>query len=518
VRKFLLPLSIFILFSLPVDGVGQPASSIPIYFFYAEDCQACGGILHGYLPGLKSMYPFLEIQTLDAGDPTYYEALSRLEKKFNRTGSELPVLFIGDQVLSGEKEIMERLDPLILDYQIKGAPPLPPLQTLVVAKPSEKTFSVELAYFYQKGCPKCDRAGYLLKYLTRKYPNLRIRQMDLNTSDGKRLNESLSNRINLPVAKRLIAPSIFIGNGFLSPEEITEANVEALIQKYEKMSADVSVSDSKISKPTPSLTPSQDEIKKAEVTIVERFKSLGIFAILAAGLIEGLNPCAFATLIFFISYLTMVGRKRKEIFWVGMGFAGTGFFTHLLLGLGLLSFVQRFSFLPLFSRIVYLITFLFALFLGILSLYDYIQLKRGRPSKMKLQVPNFLKKRIHQTIRKTSGNLETDGEGQSIRLLLAAIVIGFMVTLLQFTCTSQVYLPTILFVTNIPSLRGSAVFYLILYNLIYIAPLLVIFGIVYWGVTSEQLSFFLQRRASTIKLLTSLFFFVLAGILIFYFI
>jgi hypothetical protein len=73
-------------------------------------------------------------------------------------------------------------------------------------------------------------------------------------------------------------------------------------------------------------------------------------------------------------------------------------------------------------------------------------------------------------------------------------------------------------VTNIPSLRGSAVFYLILYNLIYIAPLLVIFGIVYWGVTSEQLSFFLQKRASTIKLLTSLFFFALAGILIFYFI
>ncbi len=238
-RKFLLPLSIFILFSLPLDGTGQPSSSIQIYLFYAEDCQACGGILQGYLPGLKSMYPFLEIQTFDAEDPTYYEALSRLEKKFERRGSELPVLFIGDQVLSGEKEIMERLDPLILDYQIKGAPPLPPLQTLVVAKPSEKTFSVDLAYFYQKGCPKCDRAGYLLKYLTRKYPNLRIRQMDLNTSDGKRLNESLSNRINLPVAKRLIAPSIFIGNGFLSPEEITEANVEALIQKYEKMSAEL---------------------------------------------------------------------------------------------------------------------------------------------------------------------------------------------------------------------------------------------------------------------------------------
>ena len=513
----MLPLFISILFSLPVDGTGQPSSSIQIYLFYAEDCQACGGILHGYLPRLKSTYPFLEIQTFEVGDPTYYEALSTLEKKFNRRGGELPILFIGDQVLSGEKEIMERLDPLILDYQIRGAPALPPLQTLVVAKPSEKTFSVELAYFYQKGCPKCDRANLLLKYILKKYPRLDVKEIDLNTPDGKRFNETLSNRLNLPAEKRLIAPSIFVGNNFLSPGEITEENVEALILKH---SGHISDSDSKktTTLPSPSLSPTPEEAKKAEETIIERFKSLGIFAILAAGLVEGLNPCAFATLIFFISYLTMVGRKRKEIFWVGMGFAGTGFFTHLLLGLGLLSFVQRLSFLPLFSQIVYGITFLFAFVLGIFSLYDYIQLKRGQPSKMKLQVPNFLKKKIHQTIRKTSGNLEAEGEGQSVRLFIAAIMIGFVVTLLQFTCTSQVYLPTILFVTNIPSLRGSAVFYLILYNLIYIAPLLVIFGIVYWGVTSEQLSFFLQKRASTIKLLTSLFFFALAGILIFNFI
>jgi len=498
-----------------VDGTGQPSSSIQIYFFYAEDCQACGGILHGYLPGLKSMYPSLEIQTLDIENPAFYETLIQLEKEFGRKGHEIPVVFIGDQMLSGESEIMERLNPLILDYQITGAPALPPLQTLVLAKPSEKAFSVELAYFYQKGCPKCDRANLLLKYILKKYPRLDVKQIDLNTSDGKRFNETLSNRLHLPAEKRLIAPSIFVGNNFLSPEEITEENVEVLIRKY---SDRVSDSDSQKTTTLPSLSPTPEEAKKAEETILERFRSLGIFAILAAGLIEGLNPCAFATLIFFISYLTMVGRKRKEIFWVGMGFAGTGFFTHLLLGLGFLSFVQHLSFLPLFSKIVYLITFLFALFLGILSLYDYIQLKRGRSSKMKLQVPNFLKKKIHQTIRKTSGNLEADGAGQSVRLFIAAIIIGFVVTLLQFTCTSQVYLPTILFVTNIPSLRGSAVFYLILYNLIYIAPLLVIFGIVYWGVTSEQLSFFLQRRASTIKLLTSLFFFVLAGILIFYFI
>ena len=482
----------------------QPPTMIPMYIFFAEDCPNCQAILQSYVPTLKSIYPFLEIKTFDLANPTYYEALAKIEKKFNRRGNELPVIFIGDQMLSGEREVMERLDPLILEYQMKGEliSPLPPVEITSVAETSEKKFSVELAYFYQKGCPHCDRAHYLLKYLLKKYPHLMIKEIDLSTPDGKRLNETLSNRLNLPSEKRLIAPSIFIGNDYLSPEEVTESKVESLIQKYEKAETKAAL---KVEK---------EEIKKAEESIIERFKSFGVLAILLAGLIEGLNPCALATLIFFISYLTMVGRKRKEIFMAGMGFSASSFVTHLLLGFGILNFIQYFSFFPLFSRIVYLITFIFSLFLGIFSLYDYIQLKKGRPSMMKLQVPNFLKKRIHHIIRTRSSEFEENKEGQSARLLLIAIFIGFIVTLLQSTCTSQVYLPTLLFVTNIPSLRESAVLYLILYNLIYILPLLAIFGIVYWGVTSEQLSFFLQKRASTIKLLTAIFFFALAGILI----
>jgi thiol-disulfide isomerase/thioredoxin len=501
-RKFLVSFFILALLFPCSYAFAQSSASIQVYFFYAEDCQPCQVILQSYLPSLKSMFPSLEIKTLDIGSPDNYEALSFLENRFKRRGQELPVVFIGDHVLSGEMETMEKLDPLIREYEAKGGALLPPLQTPSVTKPSEMAFSVDLAYFYQKGCPKCDRANSLLKYLMNKYPGLHVKEIDLNTPDGKRLNETLSNRLNLPPEKRLIAPSIFIDNDNLSPEELTESKVEGLIQKYEETTTK-SV-----------LQVEKGEIKKAEESIVKRYKSLGVLAILSAGLIEGMNPCAFATLIFFISYLTMVGRKRKEIFWVGMGFSGTGFVTHLLFGLGILSFFQRLSFLPLFSRVIYFVTFAFALFLGTFSLHDYVQLKKGRPSKMKLQVPNFFKKRIHQTIRERSGGLETNKESQSLRLLFAAVVIGFIVTLFQFTCTSQVYLPTILFVMNIPSLRGGAVLYLILYNLVYIAPLLIIFGIVYWGVTSEQLALFLQKRASTIKLLTSVFFFVLAAILV----
>jgi cytochrome c biogenesis protein CcdA len=489
---------------LSIHAEGQQPSSIPIYLFYAEDCPSCQAILQSYVPTLKSMYPFLDIKTFDLANPAYYEALAKFEKKFNRRGGELPIIFIGDQMLSGEREVMERLDPLILEYQMKGdlVPPLPPVQITSVAENLEKKFSTELAYFYQKGCSYCDRASYLLKYFLKKYPHLNIKEIDLNTPDGKRLNETLSNRLNLSSEKRLIAPSIFIGNDYLSPEEITESKVESLIQKYERIETKATLEVGK------------EEIQKADTSIIERFESFGIPAILLAGLVEGLNPCALATLVFFISYLTMVGRTRKEIFWVGMGFTGAGFVTHLLLGLGILGFVEHLSFLPLFSRIVYLITFILSVFLGLFSLYDYVQLKRGRPARMTLQVPDSLKKRIHRIIRKREGELETDTEGKSTRFLFAAMGIGFIVTLLQSTCTSQVYLPTILFVINIPTLRDSAIFYLILYNIVYILPLVAIFAIVYWGTTSEQLSFFLQRRTSTIKLFTAFFFFLLAAILI----
>jgi thiol-disulfide isomerase/thioredoxin len=488
-------LGLLILLTSVSGSAQQPSKTIQIYIFFAEDCPNCQPILQGYVPTLKAMYPFLEIKIFDLVNPAYYEALAKLEKKFNRRGGELPVIFIGDQMLSGEREVMERLDPLILEYQMKGklAPPLPPVEIVSVAENAEKKFSVELAYFYQKGCSYCDRANYLLKYFLKKYPHLTIKEIDLNIPDGKRLNETLSNRLNLPVKKRLLAPSIFIGNDYLSPEEMTESRVEALIQKYEKV------------KVKSTLEVDKSEIKKAEESMVSRFKSLGVLTIVSAGLIDGINPCAFATLIFFISYLTFVGRKKREILWVGLGFSGAVFATYLLIGFGILSFIQHFSFLPLFSRIVYLITIAIALILGIYSLYDYIQLKRGRPSEMKLQLPNFLKKQIHKTIRK---------ESKSNRYFLAALASGFIVSILEFTCTGQVYLPTILFVTNMPSMKTSAVSYLLLYNLMFIIPLLTIFGIVYWGVTSEQLGFFLQKRASAIKLITSLLFFALAGVLI----
>ena len=96
---------------------------------------------------------------------------------------------------------------------------------------------------------------------------------------------------------------------------------------------------------------------------------------------------------------------------------------------------------------------------------------------------------------------------------MAAFTTGFFVSLLELACTGQVYLPTIIYVLGIPGLRTKAHLYLLLYNLMFIVPLLIVFVISYLGATSEQLNAFLKKNTAVIKLLTALMFFGMAALL-----
>ena len=108
---------VFILLS--IHGSAQQMPSLRIVIFHAEECEPCGSFLEGYLSALRVTYPFLEIETFDVRNPSGREQLDRLEKRFSRKGNELPVAFVEDHVLSGEKEIREELEVLILEHQIR---------------------------------------------------------------------------------------------------------------------------------------------------------------------------------------------------------------------------------------------------------------------------------------------------------------------------------------------------------------------------------------------------------------
>ncbi len=243
--------------------------------------------------------------------------------------------------------------------------------------------------------------------------------------------------------------------------------------------------------------------EQGQQSVIDRFKNMGWLAVVAAGLIDGINPCAFATLIFFVSYLTLSGRKGKEVLLVGGSFTIGVFLAYLAVGLGLYQILDLVGgTLDIIAKVVYGLTGVFCLVLAVLSFLDYRKAKKGEIEDMLLNLPEPLRKRINATIRK----------GRSAaNYIVGAFIAGVLVSLLELACTGQVYLPTIIFVSSIPELRLQALLYLVLYNLLFILPLVIIFVFVYYGTTSKDLTKFLQERAALVKLLMGVVFIALGS-------
>ena len=98
---------------------------------------------------------------------------------------------------------------------------------------------------------------------------------------------------------------------------------------------------------------------------------------------------------------------------------------------------------------------------------------------------------------------------------LVAFVVGAAVSLIQLTCTSPIYVGILFLIHDVPQMQSNALLYLLLYNLAYVLPLVVIFLLAFYGTSSEQLGKFITQRTPLIKLLTVLVFLVLAGWLVY---
>lgn len=473
----------------------QPKPILHLYIFSSEDCERCEIIEKDNLSRLASKTDcIIETKYFNVGKVENYMFLVKMEEKYGDTDNDLPVVFMGRDVLGGIGEIKQKLAALVLQYIREGGCPWP--EKGVSDEPVEATVSgrtVYLAFFYQTGCQECQRIHHLMKYLQHKYPDLSLKQFNLAEKKNKQINEAICQRYNIPDRRRLTTASVFIGEDYLQDKEVTGKRLEQLIAKYSKIGT------------APPWELTEDELAQSKQRIIGRFRSFGLAAICTAGLIDGINPCAFTTIIFFISYLTFVGRKGREILLVGGAFTFSVFLTYLLIGLGAFTFIQRLSGYSFLSRAIDFLTASLAAFLGILSLHDFFKARKGNLKDIKLQLPQFLKKRIQLTITR---------EVRIRKYLIAALSAGFIVSILELACTGQVYLPTIVFITSQEGMKGQGFLYLILYNLMFVVPLIAVFALVYFGTSSEQLGKFTQKHLAKVKLLTALFFFSLVALLI----
>ena len=229
-----------------------------------------------------------------------------------------------------------------------------------------------------------------------------------------------------------------------------------------------------------------------------------IVTVLLGGLVDGLNPCAFATLIFFISYLTVTERRGGQILAVGAAFAAGVFVTYWAVGIGLYKLVESIS--AVHSFFGYLVSLLMALFcavLAVFSILDFFKAREGEIKDMTLVMPERLRKLAHTMIRRTSSSARA--------FVLVAFLVGAVISFIELACTGQPLLAMIVSLVNTPSdSQVQGLLLLTLFCVMFIMPLVVVFLLVYFGTTSLQLGVFLKRHAAWVKLATAMLFVTMA--------
>ena len=262
-------------------------------------------------------------------------------------------------------------------------------------------------------------------------------------------------------------PAIFIGDSVLGGKSEITGKLPAEIQKFLQNPAEYSHR---------SIVPFQQTLDTKRLG-EDTFNALTFGLILGAGLLDGLNPCAFTTIIFLISYLTLLGASERKIVYTGALFSLSVFVTYLLIGLFFHRSIAWMINHEHFSRGVHLALFLIVVGLAIVSLMDFLNALSGRPDRFVLRLPQTLRQSIENRIRIFADN--------KTALTLSTMVLGVVISGMELSCTGQVYIPIIAMLAQ-PQYRITAFSYLVLYNIAFIAPLVTVFVLAFFGKVSAK--------------------------------
>src|SRR3989338_7270021 len=220
---------------------------------------------------------------------------------------------------------------------------------------------------------------------------------------------------------------------------------------------------------------------------------LNLARITVLALADSVNPCALAVLaMVLVSILIQNPDKRKRILYGGFAFISAVYIGYLFYGIIIVQFFRTFAvFLSENSVYLYKSLAIFAMIIGALNIKDYFYYQ---PGGIATEMPLSFRPRAKLWIKRITSPA-------------GAFVIGFLVTIFLLPCTIGPYiiasglLAELSFAKIIP--------WLLYYNLVFVLPMIIIVGLVYWGFKEvDEISGWKERNIRYLHLI--------AGVLLFF--
>ncbi|MBI4450721.1 hypothetical protein HY642_01985 [Candidatus Woesearchaeota archaeon] len=198
--------------------------------------------------------------------------------------------------------------------------------------------------------------------------------------------------------------------------------------------------------------------------------------VLVTAAIDSINPCAIGVLILLVSIMVVLHTRRRML-WYGLAYIAAVYVTYLLAGLGILYFL---AVIPLVvSQYISITVGSLVAFAGVVEIKDYFWYGRG----ITLAIPPRQAKRIHDMTRRIT--------------LPGVIILGAFVAAVELPCTGAPYMAILLLLSQ--NFNLAAFLLLLLYNLIFVAPLLVILVLVYSGTKIQAIKRWKQEKRGMMR-------------------
>ncbi|MDD5469182.1 MAG: cytochrome c biogenesis protein CcdA [Candidatus Peribacteraceae bacterium] len=326
---------------------------------------------------------------------------------------------------------------------------------------------VDVVYFYGQGCPHCASMHAVLEEMKQEHPALTVHEYDVySDNEGRDLFGEMARAYSTEIEG---VPTLFLSDevlvGFSSAyrerieQEIARCTTEYCPSPFVKLVPEEPVQ----AQPAPSVPVAAAQAQDSEEPQQDYRQMVTIPAVLAAAAVDAVNPCEFAVLIILITTVLASGKKRRALY-AGLAFSLSIFISYYLMGVGLYSAIQ-FSGL---THTLYQIIAVLAILIGLFNLKDYFWYGKW----FLMEVPISWRPRLKALL-------------QSVTSVPGAFCIGFLVSLFLLPCTSGPYI-VILGLLAKTATRSHAMALLVLYNLIFILPMVLITFAVYLGMTTVE--------------------------------
>jgi len=215
--------------------------------------------------------------------------------------------------------------------------------------------------------------------------------------------------------------------------------------------------------------------------------------VLTSAAIDSINPCAIGVLILMVSVILGQGGSTKKLLTTGFAYIFAIYITYLLAGVGLVYFFANIPILV--AEYLSLAVAALVILAALIEIKEFFWYGKG----FSLQIPTRFANKIHEysTSKKTVWGV----------MLLGAFVAG-----VELPCTGAPYLAIITILRF--NFNLQALLLMVVYNLIFVAPLIIILLMVAGGTKINKVAQWKEEKKGLMRLGTGLLLAVLGWILI----